>query len=300
MNADATALAKSESAVWARALDYFALTKPRVGVLILFTVAAGAWLAARGAPTPSLLFHAILGTALVAGGASALNQVLERHSDALMARTENRPLASGRLSAAEGWTFGSILAISGLGYLALTLHHILPMIVAAFALTGYVALYTPLKSKTSLNTLVGAVPGALPPVIGWTAVTGSFDPEAAVLFLIVFLWQVPHFLAIARIYRDEYAKAGMRMLPVVDRRGAMTSRQMIGYSMALIPASLMPVLLGQAGVSYLVGALLLDIGFLGFVMAFSRDRSVDGARRVLKASLIYLPALLALLLVNGM
>lgn len=300
MSADATALAKSEPALWSRALDYLALTKPRVGVLILFTVGAGAWLAAHGTPNPSLLFHAILGTALVAGGASALNQVLERHSDALMSRTENRPLASGRLSAAEGWAFGLILAVGGLAYLSLTLKHVLPVLVAAIALVGYVGLYTPLKSKTTLNTLVGAIPGALPPVIGWTAVTGSFDPEAAVLFLIVFLWQVPHFLAIARIYRDEYAKAGMCMLPAIDRRGDMTSRQMIGYSMALIPASLMPVLLGQAGLGYLMGAMLLGIGFLGFVMAFSRNRSVEGARRVLKASLIYLPALLALLLVMGM
>jgi protoheme IX farnesyltransferase len=300
MNATATALAKSESALRARALDYLALTKPRVGVLILFTVAAGAWLAARGTPHPSLLFHTILGTALVVGGACALNQTLERRHDAIMIRTENRPLASGRLCPVEGWAFGLILALGGLAYLGLALPHLLPMLVAAFALVGYVGFYTPLKRKTSLNTLVGAVPGALPPVIGWTAVTGSFDPEAAALFLIVFLWQVPHFLAIARIYRDEYARAGMRMLPVLDRRGNMTSRQMVCYSMALIPASLMPVLLGQAGVGYLVGAVLLGVGFLGFAVAFSRDRSVDQARRVLKASLVYLPALLVLLLVYGM
>jgi protoheme IX farnesyltransferase len=300
MNANATALAKSDSALRARALDYLALTRPRVGVLILFTVAAGAWLAARGVPHPSLLFHTILGTALVVGGACALNQTMERHCDALMIRTENRPLASGRMSPAEGWAFGFILAMGGLAYLALALHHFLPMIVAGIALIGYVGLYTPLKRRTSLNTLVGAVPGALPPVIGWTAVTGSFDPEAAALFLIIFLWQVPHFLAIARIYREDYARAGMRMLPVLDRRGDMTSRQMVCYCTALVPASLMPVLLGQAGVGYLVGAVVLGVGFLGFAIGFMRHRTVDQARRVLKASLIYLPALLALLLVNGM
>jgi protoheme IX farnesyltransferase len=282
-----------------RAFDYLALTKPRVGVLILFTVAAGAWLAARGAPAPSILLHTILGTGLVVAGAGALNQVLERHADALMSRTENRPLASGRMSPVEGAAFGLILAVGGLAYLGIALNRIMPMLVAGLALIGYVGIYTPLKRKTTLNTLVGAVPGALPPVIGWTAVTGSFDPEAAGLFLIVFLWQVPHFLAIARIYRDEYARAGMCMLPVVDLKGDMTSRQMVSYCFALIPASLIPVFLGQVGAGYLVGALLLDIGFLGFVIGFMRHRSVDQARRVLKASLIFLPALLALLLVNG-
>jgi protoheme IX farnesyltransferase len=299
MSAEVTALAKSESALRVRALDYLALTKPRVGLLILFTVAAGAWLGARGVPHPALMFHAILGTALVAGGASALNQVLERQSDALMPRTENRPLASGRLCPTEGWAFGLILALGGLCYMGLTLHNLLTVIVAGFALIGYVWIYTPLKRKTTLNTLVGAVPGALPPVIGWTAVTGSVDPEAGLLFLIVFLWQVPHFLAIARIYRDDYARAGMCMLPVVDRRGDMTSRQMVCYTMALIPASLMPVLWSQAGAGYLAGALFLGVGFLGFAVAFMRNRSVEQARRVLKASLVYLPMLFALLLING-
>jgi protoheme IX farnesyltransferase len=300
MSAGATALIKSESALRVRASDYLALTKPRVGVLILFTVAVGAWLAAHGSPAPGILLHTLLGTGLVVAGAGALNQVLERSADALMQRTEDRPLASGRMSPFEGTAIGLILAVCGLAYLGVTLQRILPMMVAGLALIGYVGLYTPLKRKTTLNTLVGAVPGALPPVIGWTAVTGSFDPEAAGLFLIVFLWQVPHFLAIARIYRDEYARAGMCMLPVVDRRGDMTSRQMLCYSLALIPASLMPVLLGQARIGYLVGALFLGIGFLGFVLAFTKHRSVGQARRVMKASLIYLPALLALLLVNGM
>ena len=299
MSAGVTVLAKPESALRVRLADYLALTKPRMGVMILFTVAAGAWLAGRGAPNPSVMFHTLLGTALVVAGASALNQVLERSSDALMARTENRPLPSGRLAPAEGWVFGLILAIVGLGYLTLTLHNRLAALVAAVAFVSYVFVYTPLKKITSLNTLVGAVPGALPPVIGWTAVTGSFDPEAAVLFLILFLWQVPHFLAIARIYRDDYARAGLRMLPVVDRRGDMTSRQMVSYCLVLIPASLIPVLLGQAGILYLLGALFLGVGFLGAAIGFLRERTVQRARRVLKFSLIYLPALLALLLING-
>jgi protoheme IX farnesyltransferase len=300
MSIGATVFAKAESNSRLRVMDYVTLTKPRMAMLILFTVAAGAWLAARGIPNPAVIFHTVLGTALVVAGASALNQVLERSSDLLMNRTENRPLACGRLSPVEGWIFGLALALGGLAYLDLTLHFVLPVVVAGFAFVSYVFIYTPLKKKTSLNTLVGAVPGALPPVIGWTAVTGSFDPEAAALFLIVFLWQVPHFLAIARIYRDEYARAGMRMLPVVDRQCDITSRQMICYCLALIPASIMPFLLGQAGMVYMVGALLLGVGFLGFALGFMKNRSVDQARRVLKASLIYLPTLLALLLVNGM
>jgi protoheme IX farnesyltransferase len=176
----------------------------------------------------------------------------------------------------------------------------LAALVAGVAFVSYVFVYTPLKRITSLNTLVGAVPGALPPVIGWTAVTGSFDAEAAVLFLIVFLWQVPHFLAIARIYREDYARAGMPMLPVVDRRGDVTSRQMVSYCLALIPASLLPVFVHQAGMLYLGGALLLGMIFLGAAVGFLCDRSVMRARRVLRASLVYLPALLALLLINGM
>ena len=299
MSAGVTVLAKPESALRVRLADYLALTKPRMGVMILFTVAAGAWLAGRVGPNAAVMFHTLLGTALVVAGASALNQVLERSSDALMARTENRPLPSGRLAPAEGWVFGLILAIVGLGYLTLTLHNRLAALVAGVAFVSYVFVYTPLKKITSLNTLVGAVPGALPPVIGWTAVTGSFDPEAAVLFLILFLWQVPHFLAIARIYRDDYARAGLRMLPVVDRRGDMTSRQMVSYCLVLIPASLIPVLLGQAGILYLLGALFLGVGFLGAAIGFLRERTVQRARRVLKFSLIYLPALLALLLING-
>jgi protoheme IX farnesyltransferase len=279
--------------------DYVALTKPRMGVMILFTVAAGAWLASRGGPNPTVIFHTLIGTALVVAGASTLNQVLERSSDALMARTENRPLPSSRLLPTEGWIFGLALAVAGLCYLTLMLPNRLAAVMAGVAFVSYAFVYTPLKKVSSLNTLVGAIPGALPPVIGWTAVTGAFDAEAAVLFLIVFLWQVPHFLAIARIYRDDYARAGLCMLPVVDRRGDMTSRQMISYCLVLIPASLMPVLLGQAGVVYLAGALLLGVGFLGTAIGFLRERSVTRARGVLRFSLVYLPALLVLLVISG-
>jgi protoheme IX farnesyltransferase len=283
-----------------RVADYLELTKPRVAMLVLFTVAAGAWLAAPRQPNLSVVLHTLVGTALVAAGASALNQLLERHSDALMRRTENRPLPAGRLQPREVLVFGAGLGAGGLAYLALTVRQPLAVAVAAGTFLSYVFLYTPLKRKTTLNTLVGAVPGALPPVIGWTAVRGAFSPEAFGLFLILFLWQVPHFLAIAWIYREDYARAGLRMLPTVDARGVLTGRQMASYCLALIAASLVPVALGQAGMVYLVGALVLGLGFLGTALAFTRRVSSAHARRVLRASLVYLPVLLALLLLEGL
>jgi protoheme IX farnesyltransferase len=283
-----------------RAADYLELTKPRVAVLVLFTVAAGAWLGAQGEPDLAALLHAVIGTALVAAGASALNQLLERHTDPLMRRTENRPLPAGRLQPAQVLLFGLGLGAGGLAYLAVLVRQPLAVAVAAFTFAAYVLVYTPLKRKTSLNTLVGAVPGALPPVIGWVAVRGSVGPEAVALFLILFLWQVPHFLAIAWIYRDDYARAGLRMLPVGDRGGGMTGRQMVNYSFVLIPVSLAPVFLGRAGPVYLAGALLLGGYFFASTLAFLRASSVARARRVLRASLVYLPALLALLLVDGL
>lgn len=283
----------------ARLADYLELLRPRMTLLVLFTVAAGAFLAAQGAPEPAVLLNVLLGTALVAAGASSLNQFIERHSDALMRRTENRPLPAGRLPASAVLMFGIGLAVTGLAYLAWTLRQPLAALVAGTTLTTYIFLYTPLKRRTPLNTLIGAVPGALPPVIGWTAVRGSIDPEAVALFLIVFLWQVPHFLAIAWIYRDQYAQAGLQMLPVVDPAGVRTSRQMVRYCLVLIPASLMPAALGMAGPFYVVGAVLLGALFLRSALGFSRASSTTQARRVLRASLIYLPALLLLLLLEG-
>jgi protoheme IX farnesyltransferase len=282
-----------------RAADYLALTKPRVAALVLFTVAAGAWCASRGEPDVAALVHALVGTALVAAGASALNQLLERHSDALMRRTENRPLPAGRLQPLEVLLFGLGLGGAGLVYLALLVQP-LAVLVAGVTFASYVLVYTPLKRMTTLNTLVGAVPGALPPVIGWAAMRGTLGPEVLALFLILFVWQVPHFLAIAWIYRDDYARAGLRMLPVLDRRGRATGVQMVSYCLVLIPVSLAPVLLHRAGVLYLIGAVLLGCYFGGSALAFLRTRSVTQARRVLRASLVYLPALLALLLLEGL
>jgi heme o synthase len=281
-----------------RVADYVELTKPRVAVLVLFTVAVGAWLGGRDLVDGMTVLHTLVGTALVAAGASALNQLLERHSDALMLRTENRPLPSGRLQPLEVLLFGASLGAGGLAYLGLTVRQPLTVLVAAVTFVSYVFLYTPLKRKTTLNTLIGAVPGALPPVIGWTAVRGTLGPEVALLFLILFLWQVPHFLAIAWIYRSDYARAGLCMLPTVDPEGGITGRQMVSYCLALIPVSLAPAALGLSGPVYVAAAVVLGIGFLIPCLGFLRVKSHVQARRVLRASLVYLPVLLGLLVLE--
>jgi protoheme IX farnesyltransferase len=289
-----------------RVADYLELTKPRVMVLVLFTVAVGAWLAPGGGFDLVFLLHTLLGTTLVAAGASALNQLIERNSDARMQRTENRPLPAGRLQPGEVLGFGICLGIGGVAYLAVALPRPWAALVAAFTFVSYVFVYTPLKSKTVFNTLIGAVPGALPPVIGWTAMPGSMTLESkslekvGLLFLVVFLWQIPHFLAIAWIYREDYARAGLKMLPVLDRQGIITGRRMVAYCCVLIPVSLAPVALGWAGSVYFLGAALLGAGFLASAVGFLRRRSVAQARRVLRASLVFLPALLALLLLDGL
>jgi protoheme IX farnesyltransferase len=281
-----------------RWLDFAELTKPRIAVLVLFTVVIGALLARTVPFEPGQLLHALVGAALVAAGASALNQWLERHSDALMRRTENRPLPAGRLTSAEVLGFGIVLSVLGLAWMALMMTHLLAAALTALTLLCYVGVYTPMKRVTTLNTLVGAVPGALPPVIGWTAMTGTLDAPALVLFVAVFLWQVPHFLAIAWMYREDYARARLMMLPVVDDRGLLTGRQMILYCLALIPVSLLPVLMHDAGVLYAIGAVGLGIYFLRSAWMFHRRPDQAQARRVLHASLVYLPSVLALLLLS--
>ncbi len=281
-----------------RLLDYLELTKPRIAVLVLFTVGIGTLLAGKGSSDHAQLFHVLFGAALVAAGASALNQLIERHSDLMMRRTENRPLPSGRLSPVEVLVFGVVLGVVGVAYLATMLRHPLAAVIAAVTFVSYVALYTPLKRRTTLNTLIGAVPGALPPLIGWAAVSGTLDKQAIALFLIVFLWQVPHFLAIAWIHREDYARAGHRMLPVVDLDGSMTARQMLVYCLALIPISLMPVLYRQAGPLYGVAAIVLGLFFLASAWRFQADRSDAQARRVMRTSLVYLPCLLGMMLLE--
>jgi protoheme IX farnesyltransferase len=281
-----------------RAADYLELTKPRIAILVLFTVAAGGWLAGLGEGDGIVLLHTVFATALVASGASALNQLFERHSDALMRRTENRPLPAGRLHATEVLVFGLGLGIGGLVYMAIAVHQPLAVGLTAFTFVSYVWLYTPLKRVTTLNTLIGAVPGAMPPVIGWTAVRGAMGSEAVVMFLILFLWQLPHFLAIAWIYRGDYARAGLRMLPVIDADGTSTARKMVGFCLALVVVSFAPVALHQAGITYMLGAVVLGWIFLGSTFRFARECSLVHARRVLRASLLYLPLLLALWLLQ--
>jgi protoheme IX farnesyltransferase len=291
--ADAPPIARTRFA------DYVELTKPKIAVLVLFTVAISYVLAAGASLQWLSLLHTVVGTALVAAGASALNQYLERRSDGLMRRTENRPLPAARVTPLEVLLFGLALGAGGVAYLAVALQQPWAALVAAATFVSYVFIYTPLKRTTTLNTLVGAVPGALPPVIGWVAARGALGPEVLVIFLVLFLWQVPHFLAIAWIYRDDYARAGLKMLPVADPHGTATGGSMVAYCLALLAVSVAPAVFGWAGGLYLVGAVLLGVGFLAFAAAFWRRRTITGARGVLRASLVYLPALLALLLLDG-
>jgi protoheme IX farnesyltransferase len=300
--ADSVRLAESSrgcgwGSVWARLRDYVALTKPRIAAMVLVTVATGAYVGAAGSPAVAALCHAVLGTAIVAAGASALNQVLERGSDARMRRTRNRPLPAGRLDCREAAIFGTVLIAVGVAYLALAVNGRVAGLAGLTAVL-YVAAYTPSKRWTTLNTLIGAVPGALPPVIGWAATTEQLGAEAGVLFLIVFLWQFPHFLAIAWLYRDEYRHAGLQMLSGVDRDGSMTGRQMVAYSLALVPVALSPRILELAGMFYFWGALLLSVGFLGCSIRFALAATDERARVVLRASLLYLPILLVLLMAD--
>lgn len=276
---------------------YASLAKLRVAVLVLATVAAGFVLGARGASHPSTLLLTLLGTGMVAAGASAWNQYLERNRDSLMKRTAKRPLPSGQMAPREAAVFGTVLGVAGVAVLALGAN-LLAAGVALVTFLLYVCAYTPLKPITTLNTAVGAVPGALPPVIGWTAATGQFGIEAWALFLIVFLWQFPHFLAIAWIYREDYARGGHKMLPTVDPQGVMTGRQAASYALALVPAGLLPATIGLAGPVYFAGALALGIFYLLYSIRFWSAVTDQSARRLMWASFVYLPAVLVLLLLN--
>jgi protoheme IX farnesyltransferase len=277
--------------------DFVALTKPRLNLLVLITTLAGLYLAAPDGVPGVLLLHTLLGTTLVAGGAAALNQAWERATDKLMTRTAGRPLPVGRLSLADGVVFGSALAAAGLIELWVGANP-LAAGVAAATLVSYVLIYTPLKTRTSLATLVGAVPGALPPMIGWAAATGELSLPAWILFGIVFFWQMPHFLAIAWLYRDDYARAGIPLLPVLEPDGRRTGRQALIYCAALWPVSLLPTLVGLAGAPYSIVATLLGLGFIGLTFLFARDRSTASARRLFLFSIIYLPILWGMLVVD--
>ncbi len=270
------------------------LVKARLTTLVLLTTLVGFYLGERGAMKVTLMLNALAATGLLAVGASALNQWLERDYDARMRRTQDRPLPSGRLQPATVAIFGGACSVAGLIYLALAVNP-LTSVLGAVTLVSYLFIYTPLKRVTWLNTIIGAVPGALPPLMGWTAARGELSGEGWALFAILFFWQLPHFFAIAWIYREEYARAGFKMLPGIDPDGSRTAQQSVSNTLALLVVSLSPFYFRMAGPAYLVGAAVLSAGFLGFAIQFSRQLTLARARHLFFASIIYLPLLLALL-----
>ncbi len=283
-----------------RLADYVALTKPRVVLMVLVTTSVGFYLGSWATPDAVTLLHTLLGTALAAGGTLALNQYMERELDGRMDRTRHRPLPEGRLLPVEALAVGGLLLLSGLAYLLLAVNVACAGVTAAIAAT-YLLVYTPLKPVTSLCSLAGAVPGALPPVAGWAAASGYVGgPEPWILFAIMFLWQIPHTLAIGRVYRDDYARAGVRVLPVVDRDGPSTATHAVSNCLALLPVALLPTLVGIAGPVYFGVALVLGLGFLWSAIALARTGSTAAARRLLVTSLVYLPVLLAAMALDKM
>lgn len=276
---------------------YLALTKPRITWLILMSTGIGYFFGHRGPLDFWLLFHALMGTALLASGTATLNQWYERDADALMHRTESRPIPSGQVSALKAFLFGLALIAAGEVELALGVNGLTAWIGLA-TVGSYLLLYTPMKQRTWLSTTVGAFPGAMPPLIGFAAARGALTFEAWILFAIIFLWQFPHFYAIAWMYKDDYARAGIRMLPVVEPDGVSTSRHILAFALVLLPVSLLPGFLNMTGHWYLAAALVLGAFFLRSAVRVARDRTLPNARLVLKASVIYLPLLYVALVLD--
>lgn len=275
--------------------DYLELTKPSVTSLILMSTLVGFYMGSQGPLALLLLFHALLGTALIAAGAASLNHYLEIQTDGLMRRTEMRPLPAGRLRPSHALVFSLVLAAAGALYLALVVN-LLTSALGLLTWASYLFLYTPLKRRTTLCTLVGAFPGSFPILMGWTAARGTLDAGGWILCAILFLWQFPHFFSIAWMYREDYARGGIQMLPVVDLPS--TARQVLTFSFLLIPISLLPVLTGLEGNVYLWGAAVLGIGFFWSGIRLARIRTAGEARRLLKASIIYLPVIYALMMLD--
>ncbi len=280
-----------------RVAVYADLIKARLTLLVLLTTLVGFYLGCRGPISYVLMLHTVLGTALMAGGAAALNQLLEREFDAKMRRTRNRPLPSGRLQPAAVMLFGGVCACAGLLDLALAVN-LLTGVIGAISLLSYLFIYTPLKRVTWLNTAIGAIPGGLPPLMGWTAARGELSGGGWALFAILAFWQLPHFLAIAWIYRDEYEKAGFKMLSVMDPQGRRTARQAVSLTLGLLPVSLCPFLFGLTGPVYLGGALVLGAVFLWFAIRFARQLTVARARQLFYVSILYLPFLLTVMVLD--
>jgi heme o synthase len=277
--------------------DYIDLTKPRLNFLVVASSAAGYYLGTQGTPDAVLMLEAVAGTALVAAGAAVLNQVYERDTDALMRRTRRRPLPDARVGHSDATIFGSVLALAGLALLVGRANG-LAAALALLTLVVYLAIYTPMKRQTPMATLVGALPGALPPLIGWTASRGTVDAGGAALFAIVFLWQIPHFMAISWMYREDYQAAGFPMLAVVDPGGRRAARQAVIYSVALLPVSLAPSLAGIAGPAYALTAVVLGAALTALAVRFSRARNDATARALFFGSIVYLPLLWIAMIAN--
>jgi protoheme IX farnesyltransferase len=278
-----------------RAMAYVALTKPDVSFLVVMTTLAGYYLGSRGSLDWMRMFHTVFGTTLVAAGTSALNHYVERASDAFMRRTASRPLPTGQLRPRDAAIFGVTLVALGTVYLALVAGPLAGGL-GLFTSVSYLALYTPLKKRTTLATAVGAIPGAMPPLIGWVAARGSLSKEAWLLFAIMVLWQFPHFFAIAWMYREDYARAGIKMLPTVDPQGTRTFRQIIGTAIVLLPVSLFPALMGMAGVLYFFGAIVLGMMLIQLCLWASANRTNVRAKWLMHATVLHLPLLLGLMM----
>lgn len=276
---------------------FFELTKPRIAFMLVLTSAAGFYLGADKGFNFTIFINAMIGITLLAFGVATLNQVWERKTDALMERTANRPLPTNKVTVSEALIFGVLLCLTAEIYLAVLVNP-LTAILGLVVIIGYVLIYTPLKTRTSMSTAIGAIPGALPPLMGFTSSAGEITLGAWVLFAILFLWQFPHFLAIAWMYREQYAKAKILMLPVIEPAGKITAKQIVIFTLLLIPVSLAPYFLGVAGVVYLIGASLLGMWFLAASIQAARAKSVEQARKLLLVSVIYLPILFALMVFN--
>lgn len=276
---------------------FLELTKPRIAFMLVLTSAAGFYLGSKGNFDFLLFINSIIGITLLAFGVATLNQFIERRTDTLMERTANRPIPTGKVSPMEALVFGLILTVSAEIYLAFLVNP-LTAILGLVVIVGYVLLYTPLKTKTSASTAIGAIPGAMPPLMGWTASANEITLGAWVLFALLFLWQFPHFLAIAWMYKEQYRKAGILMLPVVEKDGKLTAIQIVTFTLMMLPISIAPFFIGVAGYVYLVGASILGIWFLITSIKTARAKSVEEARKLLLVSVLYLPVIFALMVFN--
>ncbi len=298
MDTAAAEIANNRILGWRMRLAAFIeLTKPRIAFMLVLTSAAGFYLGTKGSFDFALFVNAMIGIGILAFGVATLNQYIERSTDALMDRTKNRPLPSMRLTPSEALIFG----IAQCAVAEIYLYFLVNPLTAGLGLVvivGYVFLYTPLKTRTSASTAIGAIPGAMPPLMGWTASANEVTLGAWSLFVVLFLWQFPHFLAIAWMYKEQYAKAGILMLPVVEPAGRITARQIVLFAIMLVPASLAPFFLGFAGLVYLIGATLLGVWFLYESVSMARAKSVEKARRLLMVSVLYLPLIFGLLVLD--